>query len=77
MKDFAQWEGFEGSRWKEQINVRDFIRHNYTPYDGDDSFLEGPTEATEMCIRDREKAVPCIRNWNGRDRYSPSDNRTI
>ena len=35
-----------GNRWKEQINVRDFIRHNYTPYDGDDSFLEGPTEAT-------------------------------
>ncbi len=32
MKDFAQWEGFEGNRWKEQINVRDFIRHNYTPY---------------------------------------------
>ena len=47
MKDFAQWEGFEGTRWKEQINVRDFIRHNYTPYDGDDSFLEGPTEATD------------------------------
>ena len=47
MKDFAQWEGFEGNRWKEQINVRDFIRHNYTPYDGDDSFLEGPTEATD------------------------------
>ena len=47
MKDFAQWEGFSGSRWKEQINVRDFIRHNYTPYDGDDSFLEGPTEATD------------------------------
>ena len=47
MKDFAQWEGFSGTRWKEQINVRDFIRHNYTPYDGDDSFLEGPTEATD------------------------------
>ena len=50
MKDFAQWEGFEGSRWKEQINVRDFIRHNYTPYDGDDSFLEGPTEATDKPV---------------------------
>ena len=47
MKDFAQWDGFSGSRWKEKINVRDFIRHNYTPYDGDDSFLEGPTEATD------------------------------
>ena len=33
MKDFAQWEGFSGSRLKEQINFRDFIRHNYTPYD--------------------------------------------
>ena len=50
MKDFAQWEGFEGSRWKEQINVRDFIRHNYTPYDGDDSFLEGPTELSLIHI---------------------------
>lgn len=40
------WEGFEGKLWKEQIDVRDFIQKNYTPYDGDESFLAGPTEAT-------------------------------
>ena len=46
MKNFEQWNGFEGRLWKEEINVRDFIQNNYTPYDGDESFLEGPTEAT-------------------------------
>ncbi len=46
MKDFAQWEGFEGRCWKEDVDVRDFIQKNYTPYDGDESFLAGPTEAT-------------------------------
>ena len=40
------WNGFEGRQWKEEINVRDFIQKNYTPYDGDESFLVGPTEAT-------------------------------
>ncbi|MEE1304201.1 MAG: formate C-acetyltransferase [Agathobacter sp.] len=47
MVNFDQWEGFEGRLWKEQIDVRDFIQKNYTPYDGDESFLEGPTEATD------------------------------
>ena len=46
MKNFSQWEGFKGNRWKEKIDVRNFIGMNYTPYDGDASFLEGPTEAT-------------------------------
>lgn len=46
-KDFAQWDGFEGRLWKEGIDVRDFIQNNYKPYDGDESFLEGPTEATD------------------------------
>ena len=41
-----QWNGFKGRLWKEEINVRDFIQNNYTPYDGDESFLEGPTDAT-------------------------------
>src|SRR5574344_1935237 len=41
-----QWEGFEGRIWREEINVRDFIQKNYKPYDGDESFLAGPTEAT-------------------------------
>ena len=46
MKNFSQWEGFKGNRWKEKIDVRNFISRNYTPYDGDASFLEEPTEAT-------------------------------
>ena len=46
-KEFAQWNGFSGRLWKEGVDVRDFIQNNYTPYDGDDSFLEGPTEATD------------------------------
>ena len=41
-----QWNGFEGRLWKEEINVRDFIQNNYKPYDGDEEFLAGPTEAT-------------------------------
>ncbi len=40
------WRGFEGGNWKKEINVRSFIKHNYTPYDGDGSFLESPTEDT-------------------------------
>ena len=40
------WDGFKGGEWQEEIDVRDFIQQNFTPYDGDSSFLEGPTEAT-------------------------------
>ena len=46
MVNFEQWNGFDGSLWKEEVNVRDFIQKNYKPYDGDESFLAGPTEAT-------------------------------
>ena len=42
-----QWNGFKGKLWKEEVNVRDFIQENYTLYEGDDSFLAGPTEATK------------------------------
>ena len=42
-----QWNGFKGKVWKEEVNVRDFIQENYTLYEGDDSFLAGPTEATK------------------------------
>ena len=41
-----QWEGFVEGKWCNTVNVRDFIQRNYTMYDGDDAFLEGPTEAT-------------------------------
>ncbi len=40
------WRGFEGGTWMKEINVRSFIKHNYTPYDGDDAFLAGPTKDT-------------------------------
>ena len=46
MVNFDQWNGFKGRLWKQEINVRDFIQNNYTPYDGDESFLAGPTDAT-------------------------------
>ena len=42
-----QWKGFEGRLWREEVNTRDFIQKNYRPYDGDESFLAGPTEATD------------------------------
>ena len=47
MAKFEQWNGFKGTKWCEDIDTRDFILNNYTPYDGDESFLEGPTEATD------------------------------
>lgn len=47
MMNFKEWDGFNGRIWKEEINTRDFIQKNYTPYDGDCSFLEGATEATD------------------------------
>ncbi|MBG9982924.1 formate C-acetyltransferase [Aerococcaceae bacterium DSM 111020] len=43
---FQQWDGFVGKDWQQEVNVRDFIQNNYTEYRGDDSFLVGPTEAT-------------------------------
>ncbi len=47
MREFDQWNGFDGRIWKEEINVRDFIQKNYTPYDGDQTFLAAPTENTK------------------------------
>lgn len=44
--NFENWKGFESGTWKKEINVRSFIKHNYTPYDGDEAFLEGPTQDT-------------------------------
>ncbi|MCL1595966.1 formate C-acetyltransferase [Parasutterella secunda] len=42
----TEWRGFKGTHWVDDVDVRDFVQNNYTPYDGDDSFLEPPTEAT-------------------------------
>ena len=71
MKNFSQWEGFKGNRWKEKIDVRNFISMNYTPYDGDASFLEEPTEATncgENFRNCRKKNVPKAAFWIWRQR---------
>ena len=45
--DFKQWNGFNKGDWQSEINVRDFIQHNYTPYEGDNKFLTQPTEKTK------------------------------
>ena len=42
------WRGFLGSKWTDEVNVRDFIQNNYTQYDGDESFLAAPTSATHL-----------------------------
>ncbi|MDO4942692.1 MAG: formate C-acetyltransferase [Lachnospiraceae bacterium] len=55
MRNFDQWEGFEGRQWKEEINVRDFIQKNYTPYYGDESFLADPTESTDKLWGELQK----------------------
>ena len=50
-----EWYEFEPGSWNTDINVRSFIQHNYTPYEGDDSFLEEPTEKTRKLW---EKVIP-------------------
>ena len=55
MNDFKQWDDFEGTLWKREVNVRDFIQKNYTPYDGDESFLVGSTEATDKLWGELQK----------------------
>ena len=55
MDQYEGWNGFEGRIWKEEINVRDFIQKNYKPYDGDESFLAGPTEATNRLWGELQK----------------------
>ena len=65
MVNFEQWDGFEGRLWKEEINVRDFIQKNYTPYYGDESFLEGPTEATDKLWGALQKLQKAERANNG------------
>ncbi len=48
MAHFEQWTGFTGRNWKDSVDVRNFIQSNYTPYEGNEVFLEGPTEATNQ-----------------------------
>ena len=45
--NFEEWKGFEGKEWKDEVNVRNFIQSNYTPYEGNEDFLVEPTERTK------------------------------
>ena len=50
-----QWQGFKGSKWQDEVDVRDFIQNNYKPYNGDESFLEDPTESTNTLWAELQK----------------------
>ncbi len=65
MKEFEQWNGFEGRLWKEEVNVRDFIQNNYTQYDGDEEFLAGATEATNRLWGKLQELQKAERAKNG------------
>lgn len=75
------WEGFKDGNWSETIDVRDFIQKNYTPYEGDDSFLVGPTENTTYLwnkvsdiiqeeVRDKKVTVE-MSKFSGVDNFEP------
>ena len=59
-----EWESFTGRLWKEECNVRDFIQNNYTMYNGDESFLAGPTDATNK-LWDKLQALQKAERDNG------------
>src|SRR5262245_8885171 len=64
-KDVSAWAGFKPGLWQKEINVRDFIQQNYEPYQGDESFLVGPTSRTtkiwdhlnKLFVEERKKGV--------------------
>ncbi len=64
-KDLIAWEGFNGGHWEKYVNVRDFIQHNYVPYDGDSSFLEGPTKNTNILWVELQKLQKAEREKGG------------
>ena len=61
----TEWNGFTGTKWQSEVNVRDFIQNNYTPYDGDESFLEGPTSATSQLWSDLQALQKAERTNKG------------
>ena len=65
MIQMEQWNGFEGRLWREEVNVRDFIQNNYKPYDGDASFLAGPTASTRLLWEELKKLQKEERAKNG------------
>ena len=60
-----QWNGFKGETWKESIDVRDFIQQNYTPYDGDASFLSGPTDRTNDLMKQLSDLLKLEKAYGG------------
>ena len=60
-----EWEGFVAGSWTEQIDVEEFIRLNYHPYDGDDSFLAGATERTKECYQKVQELLVAERKAGG------------
>ena len=60
-----QWQGFKGTKWQDEVDVRDFIQNNYTPYDGDESFLVGPSKATKKLWDELQKLQKEERSKNG------------
>ena len=60
-----QWQGFKGTKWQDEVDVRNFIQNNYTPYDGDESFLVGPSKATEKLWDELQKLQKEERSKNG------------
>ena len=72
MKEFEQWNGFEGRLWKEEVNVRDFIQNNYTQYDGDEEFLLNrqmqQTVCGANCRSCRKQSVQKTAFWTWRQK---------
>ena len=68
------WKEFHGGRWEKQIDVRDFIQKNYTPYEGDESFLCGATERTK-CVLEKFEGLLAEERKNGG--VLKLDNRTV
>ena len=59
------WQGFKEGVWQEEINVRDFIQTNYRVYEGDDSFLSGPTERTSELMKKVQSLFALERQYGG------------
>ena len=60
-----EWEGFAGGNWQEEIDVRDFIQRNYTPYEGDGSFLAPATARTQKLLKKLENLLALEREFGG------------
>ncbi len=81
MQTIPAWEGFRGDEWKRSIDVRAFIQDNYTPYEGDEGFLAGPTEKTkavwkrceELLLEELQRGVLDVETHivSGIDQFAP------